>query len=466
LLIAVGAAAGQEKQAASQPKAEEQKAILCKSCGAEILEAPSAFDKDGNPLCAECAASLGGAATASEGYDIRTTKYLLGDWGGMRTDTEEAGVNFSFLLGTMSQTNFRGGQNTHNAHETGGKSFYNFELDLEKMGLLPGATIFARVIQTWNSGIREDVGSLTPPYWSAGSSGDRSFELDKWWYRQRLFDDRLEFRLGKLQNISDLVDKNVYADNYMGKFMNSALGFNQTIPVRKGLGAFVRVWPVDWLYVQGMVVDPDYSQTTCSHGFGGFDTAFGGEDRFTAFWELGLVPRFDTARGRLTGHYRFGTWLDPGPKEIFVNNLGGLRTPQHRNDDMGFYFNFDQMVWKENDDPKDKQGLGVFARYGGAHADVNRINHFWSTGTAYQGLIESRDADVLAFGVAQSILSSRYRRNIDPRADRETVYELYYAIKLTPWCTITPDIQVITNPGGNKDARDALVGGLRVKIVF
>ena len=51
-------------------------------------------------------------------------------------------------------------------------------------------------------------------------------------------------------------------------------------------------------------------------------------------------------------------------------------------------------------------------------------------------------------------------------ADRETVYELYYAIKVTPCCVITPDLQVITNPGGNKDARDALVGGLRFKIVF
>ncbi|GAF99875.1 unnamed protein product, partial [marine sediment metagenome] len=34
------------------------------------------------------------------------------------------------------------------------------------------------------------------------------------------------------------------------------------------------------------------------------------------------------------------------------------------------------------------------------------------------------------------------------------------------WCVITPDVQVITNPGGSKDARDALVGGVRVKISF
>jgi porin len=55
---------------------------------------------------------------------------------------------------------------------------------------------------------------------------------------------------------------------------------------------------------------------------------------------------------------------------------------------------------------------------------------------------------------------------VDPLADRETVYELYYSIMVTPWLTITPDVQVITNPGGRNDARDALVGGLRIKLVF
>ena len=138
-----------------------------------------------------------------------------------------------------------------------------------------------------------------------------------------------------------------------------------------------------------------------------------------------------------------------------------------RSGDVGWYFNFDQMVWKENEaDAKDKQGLGIFGRYGWAHRDVNRVHHFWSAGASYRGLIPSRNNDILAFGVAQSILSSQYRHEINSLADRETVYELYYAIQVAPWLVITPDVQVITNPGGDKNARDALVGGLRFKIVF
>jgi hypothetical protein len=81
---------------------------------------------------------------------------------------QDQGFTYTFLLGTMTQFNFRGGANTHNAHETGGRAFHIVEVDLDKLGILPGATIFARGIQTFNSGIQGDVGSLTPPYFLLG----------------------------------------------------------------------------------------------------------------------------------------------------------------------------------------------------------------------------------------------------------------------------------------------------------
>ena len=56
--------------------------------------------------------------------------------------------------------------------------------------------------------------------------------------------------------------------------------------------------------------------------------------------------------------------------------------------------------------------------------------------------------------------------HIHPLADRETVYEWFYKFYLTPWCILTPDLQVITNPGGDKDDRDAVVAGLRLRIIF
>lgn len=94
---------------------------------------------------------------------------------------------------------------------------------------------------------------------------------------------------------------------------------------------------------------------------------------------------------------------------------------------MGFYFGFDQVCSKENPDPKDKQGFSIFGRYGFAHGDVNRVENFWSFGGQYVGLIPTRDEDTLGFGFAQAIQSSQFHEEVRPRANRETVYEVYYA---------------------------------------
>ena len=108
----------------------------------------------------------------------------------------------------------------------------------------------------------------------------------------------------------------------------------------------------------------------------------------------------------------------------------------------------------------------MFARYGFARGDVNKIEHFWSVGGQSVGLIPGRNKDTLGLAMAQGILSDQFRNELHERADRETVYELYYAYRVTPWCVITPDIQFVTNPGGDKGGRDAFVAGLRVRVSF
>jgi porin len=125
----------------------------------------------------------------------------------------------------------------------------------------------------------------------------------------------------------------------------------------------------------------------------------------------------------------------------------------------------DQMIFRENpDDDTDEQGLGMFFRYGFARDEVNEIEHFWSVGGQYLGLIPTRDEDVLGFGFAQGILS-RKLRSLEG-GDRESVYEVYYAAQILPWLAITPDFQYIVNPGADKHGRDAFVAGVRVQMSF
>lgn len=396
--------------------------------------------------------------------DFWTRRKLTGDWGGLRSQWEDGGITFKPVYNQQFMVNMHGGMETANGNDFAGSYELNVELDFDKMGLVPHGSFFIRAAKgTWGGEIsdfdKEKIGGLFKTI--ADAKAEEPIFVNKWWWRQRFHDDRIEIRLGNLVTIKDLFDVNKVAGSEDRMFMNAALVGNPTIPHKLGLGAYVNIWPTDLIYIRAAVIDPESKARRT-----GFDTAFHGEDRWRFFGELGLAPLFQSERGLLPGHYRFGTWYRPYPKTVFQGNADGRHQPRSRSGDVGFYFGCDQLVWKENSSPKDKQGLSVFARYGSSRDDVNKIETFWSVGAQYVGFVPGREKDVIAFGMAQGILSDRYRREINSRADRETVFELYYSYRATRWCIITPDIQFITNPGGHKDDRDALVAGLRMRLLF
>lgn len=403
------------------------------------------------------------AASESKPFNFWTSKQMTGDWGGIRTQLEDIGITFALTYQQQYMVNMRGGLETKNGSDFGGSYDHTLELDFGKMKLIPGGSFFFRTKGTYGNEIsdfdQEKIGALSRTNGDAGP--EEPIFVDKWWYRQRLFDDRLEFRLGKIATAKDLFDVSTIAGSEDKQFLNQALTVNRAIAHRNGLGIYVNAWPTDWLYARAAVVDAQARPRRT-----GFDTAFHGPARFSVFYELGLLPHHISSDWNLTGNYRIGSWYNPATRTIFRDTLGGALSQRTRTGDVGFYVGFDQMVWKESSDPKDKQGLSLFGRYGYAHGDVNRVEHFWSTGTQYAGLIPTRDKDTLGFAVAQSIMSKQFRSQINARADRETVYELYYACHVTPWFVISPDLQVVTNPGGDKDDRDTLVAGLRLRITF
>ena len=67
--------------------------------------------------------------------------------------------------------------------------------------------------------------------------------------------------------------------------------------------------------------------------------------------------------------------------------------------------------------------------------------------------------------MAQGVVS-RFVERIGEKPRRETALELYYNIRVTPWLNISPDFQVILDPGGRADGKDAFVAGLRVQASF
>ncbi len=387
-------------------------------------------------------------------------KYMTGDWGGVRSDLEDSGLKFKISLMNQFMVNMHGGKETKNGNDTAGSYEFNVYLDMDKLLHIPDATFWIRAKGTWGGDDsdfdKEKIGAFFKT--NQDASSEEALFIDKWHWRQFLFDKKVELRLGRQEPVKDLFDRSKIIGHEDKYFMNRALVRNATIPSKKGLGLFARWYFTDHAYLSAAALDANAKNRQTN-----FNTAFHGPDQFRFFAELGYDAKIPSDHGKLKGHYRIGTWYDPTSKKQFLDTLGGLRAERFQSGDWGLFLGLDQMIWKENDDPKDKQGLSVAARYGHANGEFHKVEDFWAVAVQYAGLFPNRDKDLLGFGVAQGIFGEEYRR-VKARADRETVYELYYSYRVTPWLTISPDLQFISNAGGNADDPDTFVGGLRFKM--
>lgn len=434
-------------------------------CVVALAAAPAGEPEASAPDTANPAAAIETEATEDaegDSPEAETEGRLTGNWRGARDWLQEKGVTFDMTLTSYYQHVARGGLNTHNAHTIIGVNDFELTLDFGAMKLIPGGSLYVWGSNSWGES-PSTRGWVGDRFWVNGAEvGDRSIDVHELSYEQKLFQDKLSVRFGKVC-LSCYFDTNEYAYDTTQDFLNYGLNNAPNIPFPAyafgALGAIVTYTPCDRFYAQVGVADADaeFNET-------GFRTAFHGADHVFSMYEVGWTPSFPSARGTLPGHYRLGAWYDPRPKEAWFDDLGGLRrTVPVKRGDFGVYVNCDQAVYKEQADD-DEQGLGVFLRYSYAGGDVNIVEHFWSAGFQYRGLLPSRDDDVWGFGVAQGVLSGDLRRTgVHPH--RETVLETYYRIQVTPWMTLSPDFQWILRPGG-LEGPDAFVAGMRVRVTF
>ncbi|HUU85176.1 MAG TPA: carbohydrate porin [Phycisphaerae bacterium] len=389
--------------------------------------------------------------------DIWTRDRLTGDWGGRRTELEDLGFKFNLYINTFYGVNAHGGQDTTNAQRLSGTWDLHIFLDLEKMGLIPGGELFVWPKGHFSRNVNRKVGALGEPFDDA--DGDKVVYIDVLQYQQTLLDKKLRFRFGYLDQ-QMAFDRNAYANSEDKQFSNTYLDNNNAIvPLPIGLGAVAFIDPTEWL---GFAIGASDGDARIFRT--GLDTTFHDSADFFGYFQTEFRPKIPSKRGDLPGNYRFGLIYDPGDKQEIISSLGGLRRPHFDSGDVGWYVSFDQLVYREQ--PEDDQGLGLFFRYGHRQGDVNRMSNFWSAGVQYQGLIPERGKDVLGFGLYSVHSSQQYRREINEALLRETGYELYYSIYVTPWLQITPDLQYIARPGALSSTDDAFVMGLRARLTF
>jgi porin len=369
---------------------------------------------------------------------------LTKDWWGGGEKLEDLGISLHLNFWVVFQTNVSGGLSTGQA--VIGQYRMVSDFDLERLVGLDGANVFLEVRGGWDDDIDADVGSLMPV--NGEFIAEAPIYAGQLWYQHNLLDDRLRFRLGKLdigegfdfhgQTVA--FDANAYANFGGTQFLNAGLINNFSIAAPDlGLAAVVFGEPVERVYAAGGIANANADGTTP-----GFSEAFGAGAEWYFVAETGFVPDTRSSVGDLPGQVNLGYWYSQFP---------GLPSGQ------GVYLGLNQLLYRES--AADRQGLGIFARYGWAQDHPLGVSNFWSLGAQYRGPIPGRDRDVLGLGWAQSFTSD------DPAysAPYEGVLECYYRARVTPWFLLSPMLQYVVNPGST-DTPDAVVLGLRGQFVF
>lgn len=424
--------------------------------------------------------------------DIWNRSALTGDWGGERTKLAEQGILFDLDVTQWLQGNAHGGKDTHNAFRYSGSANYSLRFDTARMGLWPGGLITLHGETQIGQGINQKVGSLGAANYQAllpvpGDSGETT--LSEFYLTQAL-SEKFVIVAGKMDLSSG--DGNEFAHDQRTQFSNLALRINPILFASApytAMTAGVILLPTKWLTISTLVADNDPDGAAPNTGF---NTAFHDRNWMSVMQEYD----FTWKPFGLLGHQRFGwfyttrDYVDfngdprlqlPGqigripflsralvPKWLRRAQIGStiynLGNPEKQPDNWGFFYNFDQYFYSKPGHPE--EGVGIFGRFGLAPSDCNALTEFYSLGVGGKGLIPRRAKDQWGVGYYFINLSDDFQSLI-PSMQSEQGVEAYYNFEITPWLHISPDLQVIVDPGAGFGSRDvAVVYGLRVQMNF
>lgn len=273
-----------------------------------------------------------------------------------------------------------------------------------------------------------------------GVKGYKDFYADKAYFEFTTMDRAMTFDIGKIDT-KDFFDHSAVANDYKSQFYAEPLVQSGNIPFpSKGLGIRAQYDPSNFWYVQAAIADGRANKREM-----GFKTAFYGESDFVAMAEVGFRPNLFDKKGT----YRFMTWYESENAD-YLDDSG--RT---KGDDIGFSMSFDQAL---------SERFTAFFRYGWANDKVNDLEDFFSFGGQIKEPIKGRKDDVFAVGYANALRSPEDLSSDDKR--QINLIETYYNIKINKNTRISPNLQLVFNPGEEKGESPATVFGVRCRVKF
>ena len=242
----------------------------------------------------------------AETDDFWTRPYLFGDLG--RTKLKEQGIDIGLTLGNESVGNLSGG--SRNTAADAGQLGFGAKLDMGKLVGIQGGTIGITAVQRFGNNLNDEAGipalQLTNEVFGRGDI----LRLTQLYYSQKLFDDRLELKGGRLP---------VGSDFFFGlcEFINLTFCGGQPGNIQ---GGYIYNWPVSqWagvahfnitkeVIISAGVYDANPQYLTTDQPSIYFLPGVPGSNRASGV--LVPVELVWSPSGPLNGTWRFGGWYD------------------------------------------------------------------------------------------------------------------------------------------------------------
>jgi porin len=385
---------------------------------------------------------------------------LTGDWFGGRSALAVNGITVD-----VSNTQFYQGVTSGGLEQEfqyGGRNDYFLNVNGEKAGLWKGLLVTLHGETRYGEAANALPGALMPVnlLLTVPEPNGTSTALTGVKFTQFLSESSLVYA-GKINTADDFKQPLTGAGPLNG-FQNTALIFNpvytRTLPYSTFGAGYAYLEDKEPLFMVA-VFDTNNTPTVS-----GFDTFF--DNGATVFALLNRQTDFFGRPGHqgVTGTYSSGTYTNIAPTSYFDPGQGLVIASTPKSGSWCLTYNFDQAIYVSPDNPHRK--WGVFGNLGIADDNPSPINWFASAGISGASPLEQRKADTFGIGFYYVGVSDPLK-NLAPillPMQNDSGVELYYNVQATPWCQITPDIQII-NPFLTR-ADSSLLFGLRAKIDF
>lgn len=381
------------------------------------------------------------------------------------TKASDAGVTPFFNYWGVFLGNPVGGLSREAAYTH--EMLFGATFDMEKLAGWKGASFRISGADATGRNLSTDIGNVFNVSESYVTPTGLFYEL---YYKQALFNDFLEFKIGRMVAADDFCSLPAFGIQVSGGingnptslFLNSKF----TSSPNATWGATVKINPTPVTsFTSGIYQATDRIGVVAYHGL---DFSIRPGDGILMFFEaawnptLGAAPAVHDKDGKgtaspadpgLQGTYKLGGYYSNFPLVSGTSDAVEDNT-------LGFYLIGQQTVWQSEKNPNHN-----FAVWGGVtwspQLNVSQMPLMGFGGTVWQGVIPGRDQDQFLCTWMAGTLGSAFEVS-GPQAGAnptlETVFDVSYIINLTPNVFIQPDIQYVIQPNGTQTPSALVIG--------